>query len=221
MKPVNYDAYAIVIYGILSCDASSMLNLMLSKGISIKDVDLKDTVSVTVEIPDDILANKIDDINKEFESANLESVRKCSITKISGNKGRIAVITVPSEVYLAVMSNHETIDDYRINDIVKNSGPYVKRIIADIYNKGMAVKLRNFINVKTPMFEIAIESDDISEEWCENANIEISMSFYKCIRESKVKLCDNGKFYNVVIPVSLANKIADYDGENDMNILCR
>lgn len=133
----------------------------------------------------------------------------------------MAIITVPSEVFLAVRSNHETINDYGINDIIKNSGPYVKRIIADIYNKGMAVRLRKFINVKTPMFEMSIESDGISEEWCENANIEISMSFYKCIRESKVKLYDNGKFYNVVIPVSLANKIADYDGENDVNISCR
>ena len=221
MKPVDYDVYAIVIYGILSYDASSMLKLMLSQDMSIKDVDPKGTVNVTVEIPNDTLVNKIDDINKEFESANLESVRKCGITKIRGNKGRMAIITVPSEVLLAVRSNHETINDYGINDIIKNSGPYVKRIIADIYNKDMAVRLRKFINVKTPMFEMSIESDGISEEWCENANIEISMSFYKCIRESKVKLYDNGKFYNVAIPVSLANKIADYDGENDVNISCR
>lgn len=221
MKPVDYDLYAIVLYSTLSCDAINVLKLMLTNGVSLNGIDAKGMVNINVSILDDNIINKIDDINDEFKSSNLMSLRKCAITKINSEYGRMAIITVPSEVFLAVRSNHETINDYGINDIIRNSGPYVKRIIADIYNKGMAVRLRKFINVKTPMFEIAIESDDISEEWCKNANIEISMSFYKCIRESKVRLSNIGKFYNVVIPISLANKIADYDGENDMNILYR
>lgn len=59
MKPVDYDVYAIVIYGILSYDASSMLKLILSKGISIKDVDSKGMVNVTIEIPNDTLVSEL------------------------------------------------------------------------------------------------------------------------------------------------------------------
>lgn len=210
MKPVDYDVYAIVIYGILSCDASSMLNLMLSKGISIKDVDPKGMVNVTVEIPDDILTNKIDDINKEFESANLESVRKCGVTKISGNKGRMAIITVPSEIYLAIRANSMSSED-SIEDIMENSGPYTRRVIEGICNNEMVRKLKTFRSVR---YEIAVK-DNVTEEWCNNANAEMSMSFYKCIRNTRVVMSDVGNFYNVHISIALSDKILEYNKKSN------
>lgn len=202
-KYIDYEFYASIIYKAISYDAVRVFEIASSK-IDLNTIDVKGIVNIDIHVPSQFV-NNIDEINREFKSSDLMSLRQCSISKTE-NSGDLLTVTVPSEILISIKVLNSSNNDCCLDEIMLNSGEYTKSIIKDICEYEIINKLRSFSSVR---YEISIRKN-ISEEWCENANRELSMSWYKCIRDVHVKPLKNGRFYSVFLTSELADKIISH-----------
>lgn len=197
---IDYEFYASIIYKAISYDAVRLFEIASSK-IDLNTIDVKGIVNIDIYVLSRLI-NKIDEINDEFKSSNLMSLRQCSISKAE-NSNDLLIVTAPSEILISIKILNSSNNDCCLDEIILTSGEYTKSIIKDMCEYAIINKLRNFSSTR---YEISIRKN-ISEEWCKNANRELSTSLYKCIRDVHVKPLKNGKFYSVVLTSELADKI--------------
>lgn len=200
---IDYEFYASIIYKAISYDAVRLLEITSSK-IDLNAIDVKGIVNIDIYAPSQFI-NNIDDINDEFKSSDLMSLRQCSISKAE-NSNDLLTVTAPSEILISIKVLNSSNNDCCLDEIMLNSGEYTKSIIKDICEYEIINKLRSFSSVR---YEISIHKN-VSEEWCKKANRELSMSWYKCIRDVHVEPLKNGKFYSVALTSELADKIINH-----------